>query len=66
MTPEECDYKGMPWGTRSQMVVYTDAYDVVAIVHRYLKPDGMLGAHGKPDPKTVMCCGAQLRQANGV
>lgn len=41
--------------TRSQIVHY---YDVqrrtkVAVVHQYVRPDGSLGASGRPDPKRI-------------
>lgn len=44
-----------PKCTRSQIVHY---YDVrqrvkVAVVHQYLRPDGVLGASGRPDPKRI-------------
>lgn len=43
-----------PVCTHSQMV---DCYDQfnrkVAQVHQYLRPDGTLGASGRPDPKEV-------------
>lgn len=43
-----------PAGTRSQMVSYRDANgDEVARVHQYLRPDGTLGASGRPDPKRL-------------
>lgn len=46
---------GEPPGTLSQIVEYwtTDGSRLVkvAIVHRYLRPDGSLGASGLPDPK---------------
>jgi hypothetical protein len=48
--------------TRSQIVAYYEPGKSsgsvlgakVAVVHRYLKPDGTLGASGRPDPKTVL------------
>lgn len=44
-----------PPGTRSQMISYRDATDKeIARVHQYLKPDGTLGASGKPDPKRLL------------
>jgi hypothetical protein len=43
-----------PVGTVSQMVSYRDANnDEVARVHQYLRPDGTLGASGRPDPKLL-------------
>lgn len=44
-----------PYCTRSQLIAYIDrAGREVARVHQYLKPDGTLGASGKPDPKSVL------------
>jgi hypothetical protein len=44
-----------PTGTRSQMLLH---YDVdgkpIALTHRYLRPDGTLGASGQPDPKVIV------------
>lgn len=45
---------GEPPGTRSQIVIYTDGADAVAMVHRYLRPDGTLGGSGRPDPKVLV------------
>ena len=44
---------GQVAGTRTQMVRYFRRSDgaLMAIVHRYLRPDGTLGASGLPDPK---------------
>ncbi len=46
-----------PPGTRSQRVEYWEPAEgrlcKVATIHRYLRPDGTLGASGKPDPKRV-------------
>ena len=44
---------GQPPGTRTQMIKYFRQSDgaLVAIVHRYLLPDGTIGASGLPDPK---------------
>lgn len=46
----------LPAGTRSQILHYytLDLKSKVAIVHRYLRPDGKLGASGMPDPKQVL------------
>jgi hypothetical protein len=47
-----------PAGTRSQIVEYFGSagghLEKVAIVHRYLRPDGSLGGSGKPDPKRIL------------
>lgn len=48
---------GMPPGTRSQIMAYLDGGVQVAIVHRYLKPDGTLGASRLPDPKRLLING---------
>jgi hypothetical protein len=49
---------GEPIGTLSQRVEYWDtdgaALYKIAVVHRYLRPDGTLGASGLPDPKRVL------------
>jgi hypothetical protein len=45
---------GEPPGTLSQMVIYRQGDGkVVAMVHQYLRPDGTIGASGKPDPKAL-------------
>jgi len=47
--------KGEPPGTISQMMSYRDRDDnEVARVHQYLRPDGSLGASGRPDPKRLL------------
>lgn len=44
-----------PPGTKSQILAYLDNRGrQVAIVHRYLRPDGSLGGGGKPDPKKLL------------
>lgn len=41
-----------PFCTESQMVRYVNKRGkTVALVHQYLRPDGKIGASGKPDPK---------------
>jgi hypothetical protein len=43
-----------PICTRSQMVGYFDANGrKVVEVHRYVRPDGTIGASGLPDPKRL-------------
>lgn len=43
-----------PVCTRSQILkLYTQHGVMVAIVHRYLRTDGTLGASGRPDPKQL-------------
>jgi hypothetical protein len=44
-----------PPGTKSQMIEYLDSMrNRIALVHRYLRPDGTLGASGKEDPKALV------------
>lgn len=44
-----------PPGTRSQLVsLWTSDGVKVATCHRYLRPDGTIGASGKLDPKMVL------------
>ena len=46
---------GMPRGTVSQLIAYVDqAGKTIAKTHRYLKPDGSLGASGRADPKALI------------
>jgi hypothetical protein len=48
----ESPIPGEPYCTHSQLVLYKDYNGaLVAIVHQYMRPDGTLGASGKPDPK---------------
>ena len=43
-----------PHCTRSQMISYVDSDgNEVARVHQYLRPDGKIGAKGRPDPKRL-------------
>lgn len=45
----------VPYCTRSQMISYLDRNGKkLAMAHQYLRPDGTLGASGKPDPKRVV------------
>ena len=51
-----------PFCTYSQMISYRDASDnEIARVHQYLRPDGTLGASGKPDPKRLFVDGTLYR-----
>ena len=43
-----------PYCTHSQLLVYWESGNPVALVHQYLRPDGKIGASGKPDPKRVV------------
>lgn len=46
---------GQPYCTRSQIVAYTlPTGKRVAVAHQYLRPDGRIGASGKPDPKRIL------------
>jgi len=47
-----------PRCTRSQMVLYaTKDGKPVALVHQYRRPDGQIGASGRPDPKRLFVSG---------
>lgn len=51
-----------PLCTRSQIIAYlTPQGQRVAVVHQYLRPDGTLGASGRPDPKTLLVSGVLHR-----
>jgi hypothetical protein len=48
-----------PYCTISQMIAYLDKDGKrVALVHQYLRPDGRIGASGRPDPKQLLQGGA--------
>ena len=48
----------LPLCTRSQILAYFDPQGVkVALVHQYLRPDGSLGASGRPDPNKLLLDG---------
>ena len=58
-----------PKDTRSQMISYRDKDDnEMARVHQYLRPDGTIGASGKPDPKRLLFDGIlyRLHKKSGV
>lgn len=42
---------GQPLQTMSQLIGYFEDGKLVAKAHQYLRPDGSIGASGKPDPK---------------
>lgn len=43
-----------PFCTRSQMISYRDPDgNELARAHQYLRPDGTIGASGRPDPKRL-------------
>jgi hypothetical protein len=45
---------GEPHCTKSQIVYYyTQSGDLLAVAHQYLRPDGTIGASGRPDPKRL-------------
>jgi hypothetical protein len=52
-----------PYCTRSQEISYIDpgTNEEVARAHRYLRPDGTIGASGLPDPKRVSVYGVRYR-----
>jgi hypothetical protein len=53
---------GLPFGTKSEMVSYRDVNGLeLARAHRYLLPDGTVGASGKPDPKRLFKDGILYR-----
>jgi hypothetical protein len=47
---------GQPYCSHSQLIAYRErnSNKKVAIVHQYLRPDGRIGASGKPDPKWIL------------
>ena len=48
------DLRQGPHCTHSESHLYTsDDGEYLVVVHQYVKPDGMLGASGKPDPKRM-------------
>ena len=51
---------GQPPGTLSQALLYLDERETVATAHRFLTPDGEIGASGLPDPKAVLFEGQWL------
>ena len=51
-----------PFCTQSQQVSYYDQNgNEVARVHQYLRPNGSIGASGKPDPKRIFKDGKLYR-----
>jgi hypothetical protein len=53
---------GLPHGSVSQLISYRDLNDLeLARAHRYLLPDGRIGASGKPDPKRILKDGKLYR-----
>jgi|SRR5208282_1269013 hypothetical protein len=52
-----------PYCTKSQMVSYRNptTNEELARAHRYVRPNGSIGASGKPDPKRVLFDGIWYR-----
>jgi len=48
---------GEPHCTRSQILSYACGDREIARAHRYVRPDGAIGASGKPDPKCLFAEG---------
>lgn len=58
--------RGEPPGTRSQVIRYLNlAGQWVVVIHQYLRPDGSLGASGKPDPKRLRIAGTIFISTEG-
>lgn len=56
-----------PVCTRSQMYSYWLNGAPVALVHQYTRPDGSIGASGRPDPKVlVLDDGSTLRPVSAI
>jgi hypothetical protein len=54
-----------PPGTLSETVPYSFGKGDMALCHQFRKPDGTIGASGKPDPKMIRCNGKQYFVHNG-
>lgn len=53
---------GLPPGSKSQAISYrTENGEELARAHRFVLPDGTIGASGKPDPKRVFLEGTLYR-----
>lgn len=51
-----------PYCTQSQSISYRDKDDnEIVRVHQYLRPDGTIGASGRPDPKRLYKDGTWYR-----
>lgn len=46
-----------PEGTISELVDYFHGHELIATAHRFVLPDGSIGASGLPDPKMVVSGG---------
>lgn len=53
-------WAGQPHGTLSEIVEYQRDGVAVALVHRFVLPDGELGGSGRPDPKMVLVDSSRL------
>jgi hypothetical protein len=54
--------KGLPDGSETQMVSYREKNGLeLARAHRFVLPDGSIGASGKPDPKRLLKDGVLYR-----
>jgi hypothetical protein len=60
MSPAKCLAMQFPVGTRVQILEFDAETGPVALAQQFLYPDNTVGASGRPDPKYVICCGAQL------
>jgi hypothetical protein len=56
---------GQRKGTKSQLVAYREfgTGHMIAMVHQFVRPDGKLGASGKPDPKYLKIDGTIYKLA---
>ncbi len=53
---------GLPPSSRSEMISYrAENGEELARAHRYVLPDGSVGAGGKPDPKRIFKDGTLYR-----
>lgn len=59
LQPATARQKGFPVGTRTQFVRYYDSNERYLVgMHRYILPDGTVGASGRADPKYVVIADA--------
>jgi len=64
--PATIESPNIPAGSKSQEVFYYDKDgNEVARVHQFVKPDGTIGASGKPDPKRLCIGGITYRIIKG-
>lgn len=50
-------YSNQPPGTLSQVFKCYEGEELVMVIHRYLLPDGRIGASGQFDPKMLLIDG---------